>query len=154
MSPAAASPCVDEAQVAEVFVRINSEGVKLNQADFMLTLMSVWRDKGRRQLEDFSRAAKQPSAKGPSPFNHFIEPAPDQLLRVAVGLAFRRAREVVKPLIATGRAWLRTYGTDLEALPVAVGQLLREYPAGDAMGQVRTHVLARVRFLEETFPGV
>jgi hypothetical protein len=34
----------DEEQVAEIFVRINSEGVKLNQADFILTRMSVpWR---------------------------------------------------------------------------------------------------------------
>ena len=29
----------DEEQVAEEFVRINSEGVKLNQFDFILTLM-------------------------------------------------------------------------------------------------------------------
>jgi hypothetical protein len=83
---------VDEERVAEIFVRINSEGVTLNQADFILTLMSVWWDKGRRQLEDFSRAAKQPSTSGPSPFNHFIQPGPDQMLRVAVGLAFRRGR--------------------------------------------------------------
>jgi hypothetical protein len=83
---------VDEERVAEIFVRINSEGVTLNQADFILTLMSVWWDKGRRQLEEFSRAAKQPSLRGPSPFNHFIDPGPDQLLRVAVGLAFRRGR--------------------------------------------------------------
>jgi hypothetical protein len=83
---------VDEERVAEIFVRINSEGVTLNQADFILTLMSVWWDKGRRQLEEFSRAAIRPSAGGPSPFNHFIEPSPDQLLRVAVGLGFRRGR--------------------------------------------------------------
>ena len=83
---------VDEERVAEIFVRINSEGVTLNQADFILTLMSVWWDKGRRQLEEFSRAATQPSPRGPSPFNHFIQPSPDQLLRVAVGLAFRRGR--------------------------------------------------------------
>jgi hypothetical protein len=36
----------DEAQVAEIFVRINSEGVTLIQADFILTLMSVFWDKG------------------------------------------------------------------------------------------------------------
>jgi hypothetical protein len=36
------SSTVDEEQVAEVFVRINSEGVKLNQDDFVLTLMSVF----------------------------------------------------------------------------------------------------------------
>ena len=34
--------------VAEVFVRINGQGAKLNQADFILTLMSVfWEDGGR-----------------------------------------------------------------------------------------------------------
>jgi hypothetical protein len=39
----------EEEQVAEVFVRINSEGVVLNQADFILTLMSVfWERAGVR----------------------------------------------------------------------------------------------------------
>lgn len=84
---------VDEEHVAEVFVRINSEGVKLNNADFILTLMSVFWENGRRELEAFSRTAKSPSTSGTaSSFNHFIEPAPDQLLRTAVGLAFRRGR--------------------------------------------------------------
>ncbi|MCA9610632.1 MAG: putative DNA binding domain-containing protein, partial [Myxococcales bacterium] len=62
------------------------------QADFILTLLSVFWDEGRRELEAFSRAAKLPATSGASPFNHFIQPAPDQLLRVAVGLAFRRGR--------------------------------------------------------------
>ena len=83
---------VSEEHVAEVFVRINSEGVRLRNADFILTLMSVFWEEGRRELEDFSRAAKLPSTTGASPFNHFIEPAPDQLLRSSVGLAFRRGR--------------------------------------------------------------
>ncbi|HPX61070.1 MAG TPA: DUF262 domain-containing protein [Deltaproteobacteria bacterium] len=83
---------VTEEQVSEVFVRINSEGKTLNQADFILTLMSVFWDSGRKELEDFCRAAKVPTVGKPSPFNHFIRPKPDQLLRVAVGLAFRRAR--------------------------------------------------------------
>jgi len=82
----------NEEQVAEIFVRINSEGVKLNQADFILTLMSVHWEKGRRQLEDFSRAAIDPAIKGNTPKNPFIEPSPDQMLRVAVALGFRRAR--------------------------------------------------------------
>lgn len=85
------SPDVDEEQVAEVFVRINSEGVTLNQADFILTLMSVFWDKGRHELEDFCRAAKHPSVATASPFNWFIAPQPPQLLRVSVALAFRRA---------------------------------------------------------------
>jgi hypothetical protein len=86
------SSTIDEEKVAEVFVRINSKGVPLNQADFILTLMSVWWDDGRKQLEQFSRAAKHPSTSGPSPFNHFIRPSPDQLLRAIVGLGFRRGQ--------------------------------------------------------------
>lgn len=86
------SVAANEEQVADIFVRINSEGVKLNQADFILTLMSVHWEKGRRQLEEFARAAVDPRITGPSPKNPFIEPSPDQLLRSAVGLAFRRGR--------------------------------------------------------------
>ncbi|MEV0974471.1 GmrSD restriction endonuclease domain-containing protein [Microtetraspora glauca] len=82
---------VDEEQVAEVFVRINSEGVTLNQADFILTLMSVFWEKGRRELEDFCRAAKTPTLDTASSFNWYIQPQPPQLLRVTVALAFRRA---------------------------------------------------------------
>lgn len=84
---------VDEEQVADIFVRINSEGVKLNQADFILTLLSVFWDEGRADLEKFCREARMP-AKGAatSPFNHFLEPDPDQLLRVAVALGFNRGR--------------------------------------------------------------
>lgn len=86
------APTVDEEQVADIFVRINSEGVKLNQADFILTLLSVFWDEGRHALEQFCRASRQPAGKGPSPFNHFIQPDPDQLLRVAVALGFSRGR--------------------------------------------------------------
>lgn len=86
------SSTVDEEQVADVFVRINSKGTILNQADFILTLMSVFWDDGRTELERFCREARRPSASGPSPFNYFIQPDPDQLLRVGVGLGFRRAR--------------------------------------------------------------
>jgi hypothetical protein len=101
---------VDEEQVAEVFVRINSEGVLLNQADFILTLMSVFWDKGRLELETFCRACKQPSLSGASPFNWYLQPTPAQLLRVSVALGFRRA--VLKQVYAllrgkdvdTGRA--------------------------------------------------
>ena len=82
----------DEEQVAEIFVRTNSEGVKLNQADFILTLLSVHWEEGRRDLEVFCRSAVDPNVTGASPKNPFLDPAPDQLLRVAVGLAFRRGR--------------------------------------------------------------
>ena len=95
-----------EEQVAEVFVRINSQGKVLNQSDFILTLMSVFWDEGRGQLEDFCRESRIPSKGKPSPFNHFIEPDPDNLLRVSIGLGFRRAR------LKYGYSLLR--GKDLE----------------------------------------
>jgi hypothetical protein len=85
---------VDEEKVADIFVRINSEGVKLNQADFILTLLSVFWEDGRRELEYFCRSSRTVSngAKKASPFNHFIQPDPDQLLRVAVAYGFGRGR--------------------------------------------------------------
>lgn len=87
-------PSVEEEAVSNIFVRINSEGVKLNQADFILTLLSVFSEQSRAELESFCRQARTPVAAGgpPSPFNHYIEPSPDQLLRVSVALAFDRAR--------------------------------------------------------------
>ncbi len=82
---------LDIDEVAEVFVRINSKGVSLNSADFILTLMSVYRKEARHRLEDFARDAKQPSADlTASPFNHFHSPSPDQLLRVAIGIGLKR----------------------------------------------------------------
>jgi hypothetical protein len=86
------SPVVDEESVAEVFVRINSKGTTLNQADFILTLMSVFWDEGRAALEQFCREAREPSVGTASPYNYFIDPGPDQLLRVSIALGFRRAR--------------------------------------------------------------
>lgn len=85
---------VNEEQVADIFVRINSQGVKLNQGDFILTLLSVFWDDGRAQLEQFCREARLVPSQGakPSPFNHFVQPDPDQLLRVSVAYGFRRGR--------------------------------------------------------------
>jgi len=82
-----------EEQVAEIFVRINSRGRTLNQADFILTLMSVFWDEGRKQLEAFCRESKRPPTENhPSSYNPYFQPQPDQLLRADVALAFRRAR--------------------------------------------------------------
>jgi hypothetical protein len=88
------SPDVEEEQVAEIFVRINSRGVKLNQADFLLTLLSVFWPDGREALEQFSRDSMTPARTKESPraFNPLIAPAPDQLLRVVVAAGFYRAR--------------------------------------------------------------
>ena len=73
-------------EVAEVFVRINSRGIGLNSADFILTLLSVHAPEQRHQLEDFANKAKIPTTGQATPYNHFHAPSPDELLRVAVGL--------------------------------------------------------------------
>lgn len=85
------SSSASEEEVSDIFVRINSEGTLLNQADFILTLMSVFWDQGRTDLEEFCRQTRIPSDK-PSAYNHFIEPNPDQLIRVDIGIGFKRAR--------------------------------------------------------------
>ena len=83
---------INEEDVADVFVRINSKGTLLNQADFILTLMSVFWDEGRTNLESFCRNTRNPDIKDSSPFNYFIQPDPDQLLRVSIAYGFKRAR--------------------------------------------------------------
>ncbi|RZS32206.1 putative DNA-binding protein [Herbihabitans rhizosphaerae] len=94
------SAAATEREVADIFVRINSEGVELKQADFILTLMSVYWDAGRRELEGFCRAARFPAQGAKSPFNHFLTPSPDELLRATVGLGLRRARlQAVYPVL-------------------------------------------------------
>lgn len=84
---------VDEERAAEIFVRMNSKGIQLKTSDFILTLMSVFWEEGRKDLENFCRAAKNSSINGdPSPYNHFIAPAPEDLLRAGLGLAFKKAK--------------------------------------------------------------
>ena len=84
-------------EVSEIFVRVNSKGTQLNQADFILTLMSVFWEKGRRELEDFARAAKTPTLSQASPFdcaqglrNVVTPPSFDHLRRWSPGISLNR----------------------------------------------------------------
>ncbi len=87
------SSTVDEEAVSDIFVRINSLGAKLNQADFILTLLSVFWEDGRKELESFCRDTTRPSTGGqPSAYNYFFQPHPGELLRVAVAIGFYRGR--------------------------------------------------------------
>ncbi|CAM3034980.1 DUF262 domain-containing protein [Saccharomonospora xinjiangensis] len=85
------SSSVEPEAVADIFVRINSKGTPLNQSDFILTLMSVFWDSGRRELEQFSRSSRVPSTTSASSFNWHLQPRPSQLLRTSIAVAFRRA---------------------------------------------------------------
>lgn len=46
-------------EVSEIFLRINSKGKVLNNSDFILTLMSVYWEEGRKQIEAFSNWTRE-----------------------------------------------------------------------------------------------
>ncbi|MEP7272413.1 MAG: DUF262 domain-containing protein [Acidobacteriota bacterium] len=72
-----------EEDVAEIFVRINNQGTRLGQADFVLTLLSVYHGELRDRIEDRAREMSSGSVVG-------IDT--QQLLRAVCGVAFGRAR--------------------------------------------------------------
>ena len=74
---------VTEEDVAEIFVRINNQGTRLGQADFVLTLLSVYHGELRDRIEERARAMSQGTVVG-------IDT--QQLLRAVCGVAFGRAR--------------------------------------------------------------
>ena len=53
--------------------------------------MSVFWEEGRKNSKIFV-VYHEKRKRYSSPFNYFIEPDPDQLLRVSIGTGFRRAR--------------------------------------------------------------
>jgi len=88
------APNLEEEVVSDIFVRINSAGVSLTQADFILTLLSVYWEEGRKEIEQFCIDSRKVPEKETrfSSFNYLIKPDPDDMLRVLVGLTFRRAK--------------------------------------------------------------
>jgi hypothetical protein len=74
---------ITEEDVADIFVRINNQGTKLGQADFVLTLLSVFHGELRDRLEERARAMSQGAV---------VAIDTQQLLRAACGVAFGRAR--------------------------------------------------------------
>ena len=72
-----------EEDVAEIFVRINNQGTRLGQADFVLTLLSVYHGELRDRIEERSRAMSQGTV---------VSIDTQQLLRAVCGVAFGRAR--------------------------------------------------------------
>lgn len=83
-----------EETVSEIFVRINSQGVSLTQADFILTLLSVYWEEGRKEIEQFAIDSRKVPDKDTrySSFNYLIKPDPDDMLRILVGCSFHRAK--------------------------------------------------------------
>ena len=99
------APNLEEEIVSDIFVRINSAGVSLTQADFILTLLSVYWEEGRKEIEQFCIDSRKVPEKETrfSSFNYLIKPDPDDMLRVLVGLAFHRAKMKAVYSIIRGR---------------------------------------------------
>jgi hypothetical protein len=72
-----------EEDVADIFVRINNQGKRLGQADFVLTLLSVFHGALRDRIEARARAMSEGAV---------VTIDTQQLLRAVCGVAFGRAR--------------------------------------------------------------
>ena len=91
----------DKKTVADIFVRINSEGVSLKSADFILTWLSVFWPEGRELIENFSRDSRVTAERASeisnskiiwTPKNHYLAVDAGQLIRVIVAVGQNRAK--------------------------------------------------------------
>lgn len=80
----------DEEDVAEIFRRVNSGGQKLNENNFIETLLAVYDNDIHDRIMQFCSEGHTP-AKGTS-YNNVIEADPSHIIRVAVSYGFHRAR--------------------------------------------------------------
>ena len=79
-----------EEDVADIFVRVNSGGQRLTENNFIQTLISVYENETSDQMNLFCEQSRIP-ASGTS-YNNIIAIEPSHLIRMAVGVGFRRAR--------------------------------------------------------------
>lgn len=84
------SAAIDEEDVAEIFVRANSGGQKLTEHNFIETLLAVYDTGIYDEINKFCEDAQIP--KDGTSYNVILAPNPSHLIRMAVGLGFRRAR--------------------------------------------------------------
>ena len=80
----------DEQDVADIFVRVNSGGQKLNENNFIQTLIAVYEKEVHDKITAFCQDSRIP--KDGTSYNHILEVDPQHLVRIAVGLGFHRAR--------------------------------------------------------------
>lgn len=80
----------DEEDVAEIFVRVNSGGTKLTEKNFIETLLAVFDNEVHDKIGAFCAESRIPAEH--TSYNHIIAVDPSHLIRIAVGVAFRRAR--------------------------------------------------------------
>lgn len=96
---------VEEEVVAEIFTRINSKGTSLNQADFVLTLLSVFWEEGRQQINNYCESFKVVPTKNikHSPYNYICDLDAQDVVRINIGVGFKRGRMKDAYAILKGR---------------------------------------------------
>ena len=80
----------DEEDVADIFVRVNSGGQKLNENNFIQTLISVYENDTSDEINRFCEESRIPANN--TSYNTLLAVEPSHLIRMAVGFGFRRAR--------------------------------------------------------------
>ena len=80
----------DEEDVADIFVRVNSGGQNLTEKNFIETLIAVYDNEVHDKINHFCAESRVP-ANGTS-YNQILSVDPSHLIRMAVGVGFRRAR--------------------------------------------------------------
>lgn len=94
---------MEEEDVAEIFVRVNSGGQTLTQDNFISTLLSVYASDIREKIENFCIDSRTP--KPNTAYNELIELDSSQIIRSTAAIAFKRAR--------LGYVYKMLRGTDL-----------------------------------------
>ena len=79
-----------EEDVAEVFVRVNSGGQKLTENNFIETLLAVYDNEVHDKIDKFCADSRVP--KDGTSYNFILKVDPSHLIRMSVGVGFRRAR--------------------------------------------------------------
>ena len=83
----------EEEDVSEIFVRVNSGGVPLKQNDFILTLLSLYWDEGRKAIEKFSKDSTcPPKGSESTSYNQITQVSAQDIVRVVMAYAFDRGR--------------------------------------------------------------
>lgn len=80
----------DEEDVADIFVRVNSGGQNLTEKNFIETLIAVYDNEVYEKIDKFCAESRIPN-NGTS-YNQILEVDPSHLIRMAVGVGFKRAR--------------------------------------------------------------
>lgn len=80
----------DEEDVADIFVRVNSGGQSLTENNFIQTLIAVYENETSDKINKFAEESHIP-ADGTS-YNTLLALEPSHIVRMAVGIGFRRAR--------------------------------------------------------------